>query len=118
MLAKTLKHLEALVSFDTRNPPRAIGTGGIFDYLRSQLDGFRIDVVDHGEGAVSMLAVRGNPRRLFNVHLDTVPSSQAWSADPHGVRVTPARSISGNIPAGSTFLRHTCVPPTAVTPQV
>ena len=63
MLAKTLKHLEALVSFDTRNPPRDIGTGGIFDYLRSQLEGFRIDVIDHGDGAVSMLDVRGNPRR-------------------------------------------------------
>ena len=93
MLAKTLKHLEALVSFDTRNPPRDIGTGGIFDYLRAQLPGFRIEVTDHGDGAVSMLAVRGNPRRLFNVHLDTVPSSEAWSADPHTLRVTADRAI-------------------------
>ncbi|KRD74554.1 acetylornithine deacetylase [Lysobacter sp. Root983] len=93
MLPEVLKHLEALVSFDTRNPPRQIGTGGIFDYLRSQLEGFRIEVVDHGDGAVSMLAVRGNPRRLFNVHLDTVPSSQHWSADPHLLRVTDERAI-------------------------
>ena len=93
MLAKTLKHLEALVSFDTRNPPRAIGTGGIFDYLRSHLPGFRIEVTDYGDGAVSMLAVRGNPRRLYNVHLDTVPSSEAWSADPHTLRVTADRAI-------------------------
>ena len=93
MLDKTLKHLEALVSFDTRNPPRDIGTGGIFDYLRTQLSGFRIDVIDHGAGAVSMLAVRGNPTRLFNVHLDTVPSSEAWSADPHVLRVTGDRAI-------------------------
>lgn len=78
MLPDVLNHLQALVSYDTRNPPREIGTGGIFDYLRSQLDGFRIEVTDHGAGAVSMLAVRGNPRRLFNVHLDTVPSSEAW----------------------------------------
>ncbi|MEO7325763.1 MAG: acetylornithine deacetylase, partial [Dokdonella sp.] len=80
MLSTVLKHLEALVSFDTRNPPRAIGTGGIFDYLRAQLPGFRIEVIDHGAGAVSMLAVRGAPTRVFNVHLDTVPSSPAWSA--------------------------------------
>src|SRR5687768_10616338 len=93
MLAKTLKHLEALVSFDTRNPPRAIGTGGIFDYLRSHLPDFRIEVIDYGDGAVSMLAVRGNPRRLYNVHLDTVPSSEAWSADPHKLRVTAERAI-------------------------
>ncbi|RDZ28031.1 acetylornithine deacetylase [Lysobacter silvisoli] len=93
MLPDVLKHLEALVSHDTRNPPRAITTGGIFDYLRSQLPGFRIEVTDHGDGAVSMLAVRGQPRRLFNVHLDTVPSSDAWSADPHTLRVTGDRAI-------------------------
>ena len=93
MLDEVLKHLEALVSFDTRNPPRLIGTGGIFDYIRAQLPGFRIDVVDHGEGAVSMLAMRGNPLRVFNVHLDTVPSSEAWTADPLRLRVTGDRAI-------------------------
>ncbi len=93
MLAKTLKHLDALVGFDTRNPPREIGTGGIFDYLSAQLDGFDIEVVDHGAGAVSMLAVRGAPTRVFNVHLDTVPSSEAWSADPHVLRVEGDRAI-------------------------
>ena len=93
MLSDVLRHLEALVSFDTRNPPRVIGTGGIFDYLRAQLRGFRVEVIDHGEGAVSMLAVRGQPTRVFNVHLDTVPSSPAWSADPHRLRVTADRAI-------------------------
>src|SRR5687767_7555435 len=93
MLDQVLKHLEALVSFDTRNPPRAIGTGGIFDYLSSQLDGFRVEVTDHGAGAVSLLAVRGNPTRLFNVHLDTVPSSEAWSSNPLKLRVTDDRAI-------------------------
>ncbi len=93
LLPEVLRHLEALVSFDTRNPPRLIGTGGIFDYLRAQLPGFRIDVTDHGAGAVSMLAVRGTPRRVFNVHLDTVPSSAGWSADPHTLRVTVERAI-------------------------
>ena len=86
MLDTVLRHLDALVSFDTRNPPRLIGTDGIFDYIRAQLPGFRIEVVDHGEGAVSLFAVRGNPRRVFNVHLDTVPSSEAWTADPHVMR--------------------------------
>ena len=33
MLSRVLEHLDALVSFDTRNPPRAIGTDGLFDYL-------------------------------------------------------------------------------------
>jgi len=93
MLDAVLGHLEALVSFDTRNPPRLIGTGGIFDYIRAQLPDFRIDVIDHGEGAVSLFAVRGNPKRVFNVHLDTVPSSEAWTADPHVLRVTDDRAI-------------------------
>jgi acetylornithine deacetylase len=93
MLPDILRHLEALVGFDTRNPPREIGTGGIFDYLRAQLPGFRIEVLDHGAGAVSMLALRGTPRRVFNVHLDTVPSSPHWSADPHRLRLTPDRAI-------------------------
>ncbi|MEZ0469915.1 acetylornithine deacetylase [Luteimonas salinilitoris] len=93
MLPETLRHLEALVSFDTRNPPRAIGTGGIFDYIRAQLLGFRVEVTDHGDGAVSLLAVRGAPRRLFNVHLDTVPDSPHWSADPLALRVSGDRAI-------------------------
>lgn len=93
MLPTVLQHLAALVSFDTRNPPRLIGTGGMFDYLRAQLPAFRVTVTDHGEGAVSMLAVRGRPTRVFNVHMDTVPSSPAWSADPHVLRVTGDRAI-------------------------
>lgn len=86
LLASTLDHLQALVSYDTRNPPRAITTGGIFDYLREQLPDFNVEVIDHGAGAVSFYAVRGTPKYLFNVHLDTVPDSPHWSADPHVMR--------------------------------
>jgi acetylornithine deacetylase len=93
MLDKILDHLEALVSFDTRNPPRAIDGGGIFDYLRSHLPGFAVETTDHGAGAVSLLAVRGNPQRVFNVHLDTVPDSPGWSADPFELRVDDARAV-------------------------
>ncbi|MFT3756616.1 MAG: acetylornithine deacetylase [Pseudoxanthomonas sp.] len=93
MLEQTLNHLEKLVSFDTRNPPRAITTGGIFDYIRTQLPDFRIEVTDHGAGAVSLFAVRGNPKRVFNVHLDTVPDSPHWSANPHRLRVTEDKAI-------------------------
>ena len=92
-MSELLRHLEALVGFDTRNPPRAIGTDGIFDYLREQLQDFSIDVRDHGAGAVSLLARRGDTRRLFNVHMDTVPASQDWSADPHVLRVEGDRAV-------------------------
>lgn len=93
MREAVLTHLEALVGFDTRNPPRAIGTGGIFDYLRAQLRGFQVEVVDHGAGAVSMLAVRGQPTLLFNVHLDTVPASEGWTVDPLKLRIEGDRVI-------------------------
>ena len=93
MLSRVLQHLDALVAFDTRNPPRAIGTDGIFDYLREKLPGFDVRVSDHGAGAVSLLAVRGQTSRVFNVHLDTVPSSPAWTADPLRLRVTTDRAI-------------------------
>lgn len=88
-----LQHLARLVAFDTRNPPRAITTGGLFDYLRAQLHGFNVEVTDHGAGAVSMLAVRGKPTRVFNVHMDTVPSSDAWTADPLTLRIKGDRAI-------------------------
>ena len=47
LLQSTLQHLEALIGFDTRNPPREIGTGGIFDYIRAQLPGFAVTVTDY-----------------------------------------------------------------------
>ena len=93
MLDVVLQHLEALVSFDTRNPPRAIGEGGILDYLRAQLPGFDVEVSDHGAGAVSLFGVRGRPKLLFNVHLDTVPDSPYWSASPFELRTTDERAI-------------------------
>lgn len=93
LLEATLEHLKALVAFDTRNPPRAIGTGGIFDYLRAELPGFEVSVTDYGAGAVTLHAVRGQPKYLFNVHLDTVPDSPHWTASPHELRVTEDRAI-------------------------
>lgn len=93
LLDATLHHLRALVAFDTRNPPRAIDSDGIFAYLARELPGFEIDVVDHGAGAVSLYAVRGTPKYLFNVHMDTVPDSPHWSASPFELRVTDDRAI-------------------------
>ena len=40
LLTATLDRLRAMVAFDTRNPPRAIDSYGIFDYLRRNLPGF------------------------------------------------------------------------------
>ncbi|MBL0165526.1 MAG: acetylornithine deacetylase [Xanthomonadales bacterium] len=93
LLNSTLEHLRALVAFDTRNPPRAIHVGGIFDYLRRNLPGFDVEVIDHGAGAVSLYATRGKPNYVFNVHLDTVPDSPNWTASPFELRVGDERAI-------------------------
>ena len=86
--ADTLAVLERLVAFDTRNPPRNIEADGeVFAFLRSRLDGFRLDIIDEGDGSVSFLAIRGNPRTLYNYHLDTVPVAEGWSRDPFALKV-------------------------------
>ena len=74
-LTGVLKHLERLVAFDTQNPPRSLSAESpIFKWIRDTLgSAFEIEVTDHGLGRVSMLATRGKPSLLFNVHLDTVP---------------------------------------------
>lgn len=93
MLQATIKHLEALVAVDTRNPPRAIGSA-IFEYIQQALPaGFTHTLRDHGAGSVSLLSVRGKPTRVFNFHLDTVPASPQWTRDPLSLLVTNDRAI-------------------------
>jgi len=74
-MGRLLRHLKALLAFDTQNPPRSIVAESlIFEYLRTALgEAFKVQITDHGKGRVSFLAVRGSPQCLFNVHLDTVP---------------------------------------------
>lgn len=77
------KHLKALVSFDTQNPPRKIDSKSeIFNYLKENLQGFNFEFIDAGDGCLSLLAKRGEPTLLFNFHLDTVPIAQGWSSEP------------------------------------
>ncbi len=72
---KVLRYLERLVAFDTQNPPRKlVADAAIFKWIKEVLGpAFVFEMTDHGMGRISMLAVRGNPSLLFNVHLDTVP---------------------------------------------
>ena len=92
LLRDTLNHLDRLVAFDTRNPPRMISADGVFAYLQSQLCGFRSEIIDHGDGALSLHAVRGNPSLLWNVHLDTVPDSPQWTINPFSLRLDAQRA--------------------------
>jgi len=70
-----LDRLKHLVAFDTQNPPRALSAdAAIFAWIKESLGpDFAIEMTDHGLGRISMLAIRGQPSLLFNVHLDTVP---------------------------------------------
>jgi acetylornithine deacetylase len=92
VLPIVLDHLAALVAFDTAAPPRANATRAALDYLRAQLPRFRIESTDHGDGAVSMLATRGQPRRVFAASLDTVPATAGWTADPLQLRIASGRA--------------------------
>ena len=82
-----LGRLEQLVAIDTRNPPRAMdGAHPLVHALRAQLPGFAVSVHDLGEGCVQILAQRGAPKTLINVHMDTVPDAPGWSASPFALQ--------------------------------
>ncbi len=88
-----LSHLAALISCDTQNPPREIDEDHpIFDVVQCALPaGFDVSLTDHGLGRVNLLARRGNPKLLFNVHLDTVPVGEGWSKDPLNATIENGR---------------------------
>jgi len=83
-----LDHLESLVAFDTRN-----GSGDemvCVRYLEETLSRFSPDSLHVGRVSRSrgksdsgyVLAIWGRPDTLLNVHIDTVPSGEGWTADP------------------------------------
>lgn len=93
-LTQTLQHLEALVGFNTCNPPREIKTDeGLFAYLRQNLpEDFTLQIQDLGDGCINLLATRGNPSLLFNFHVDTVPVAEGWPRDPFALHVEGDRA--------------------------
>ena len=86
LLKSCLKHLEALVSFDTSNPPRRIHDSGLIGYL-SSLPNVNLKIIDLGEGSLNLFMTKGKPKYLFNVHLDTVPSGDGWAQDPFKLEI-------------------------------
>lgn len=82
-LQSILGHLEQLVAHDTQNPPRNLSPeSSLFATLREALPGFETSIDDGGEGCLGFLATRGTTDTLFNVHIDTVPATDAWTKDP------------------------------------
>ena len=61
----------------------------VVDHLRRV--GCEIDVHVVADGCINVLARRGKPSKLFNVHLDTVPANANWSHDPFELKITPER---------------------------
>ncbi|MCU0680866.1 MAG: acetylornithine deacetylase [Polyangiaceae bacterium] len=89
--ARALEHLRWLVACDSQNPPRRPGAlvDRLVETLRPRL---AVEVSDLGEGCVCVYASRGQPRLLFNVHVDTVPVAPGWAGDPFALRVASARA--------------------------
>lgn len=89
-----LQHLERLVACDTQNPPRNISEDDDIFASCSEAVGksFTVRTWDHGDGHVSWYAVRGKPKVLFNVHLDTVPVGDGWNSDPLALDVRDGKA--------------------------
>ncbi len=96
---RILPHLKALVAFDTRN-----GSGdelACVRHLERELakfspDRLTVERVARTRGKSDsgyVLAVWGEPKTLLNVHIDTVPSGEGWTADPLELRHLDNRVI-------------------------
>jgi acetylornithine deacetylase len=94
MLDRILAHLGPLIADDSQNPPRQISARSpMFEYVRGVLpDEFELTITDHGDGHVTLLAVRGAPSLLFNCHMDTVPVGEGWSVPPLELTVRDGRA--------------------------
>ncbi|MGB3457411.1 MAG: M20/M25/M40 family metallo-hydrolase [Litorimonas sp.] len=90
--------LRDLVAFDTRN-----GTGdevACVAWLRDRLaahapDRIVMERVPRSRGksdSAFVLAVWGRPDTLLNVHIDTVPSGEGWTADPLSLQLRDGRA--------------------------
>lgn len=86
-----LGYLAPLVAIDSQNPPRA--SAEIARHLESLLrSSFAVEVRDLGEGAIWIYAWRGNPKVLFNFHVDTVPAAPGWTGEPFALRLADGRA--------------------------
>ncbi|MBI5495805.1 MAG: acetylornithine deacetylase [Deltaproteobacteria bacterium] len=115
MRARVLEHLQRLVAFDTRNPPRRMDTAGIFGYLAAHMPrDARVDVKDLGDGCVYLHARRGETAELVNVHVDTVPAAPGWTRDPHALHVAGTRVVG----LGACDIKGAAAAMVAMLPQV
>ena len=94
MIDEILRHLEALVAFDTRNPPRAIDGEGVFAYLRAQLPGFTPRVARPRRGCGLAAGGARDVRRACSTCTSTrCRWREGWSQDPFRLAVRDGRAI-------------------------
>lgn len=93
LLEHALSELTWLVASDSTNPPRR--PDALVERLAASLRVLDLEVslTDHGEGCVSVFASRGEPRVLFNAHVDTVPVAPGWTRDPFELVVEGDRAF-------------------------
>ena len=99
-VSRVLDHLAPLVACDTQNPPRRITPdSGAFVYAADVLEraGFRLAWEDFGDGHVNLFGLRGQPRLLFNCHLDTVPVGEAWTRPPLSLTVEDGKAFGRGV---------------------
>jgi acetylornithine deacetylase/succinyl-diaminopimelate desuccinylase-like protein len=91
--ATALRHLQALLRFDTSNPPGSELPAARYVAEHLWAAGFTTEVIDLGENrgsCVGRLRGSGAQRPLLLLsHLDVVPVEPAhWSHPPHGSRIS------------------------------
>lgn len=86
--------LSRLIAVDTHNPggdERAL-CALMADELRARGAEARVvEVPRAGTTGAYLIATWGRPRLIVNVHVDTVPPNEGWSADPYRARVDGGR---------------------------
>ncbi|MEM9838529.1 MAG: acetylornithine deacetylase [Pseudomonadota bacterium] len=93
-LDSILDVLRPLIEAESCNPPRRVTTDGpLIKAIRSALPDFTIDVRDIDEGCLIIDCVRGAPRVMFNVHVDTVPVADGWTHPPHALTLSDDRAF-------------------------
>jgi acetylornithine deacetylase len=94
LLPATLAHLEWLVAARTENPPKRIDDSRVMERLARELSvGFDVRLTDLGDGSMNLYARRGDPKILWNFHLDTVPAATSWTGSPFELRVEAGRAV-------------------------
>ncbi|MAY73415.1 MAG: acetylornithine deacetylase [Phycisphaerae bacterium] len=95
MIDRVLEHLEALVGFDSSEPPATIRRDcPIVAYVAEALvlAGLEVKVEDIGGGCVNVFGTRGDPETLFNCHLDTVKPDPKWLREPFELAIDSGKA--------------------------